>query len=222
MGDDRGEGAQSGGAHTSMDGMAGEDARPSSAPAPVDGSGLASERGQELDESNRENSARSTSIPEGASPQQQLGSSPSLANGAGDAAAEATDMEALRAENALLRLALKEAEEKLRLANSNGGGNGGSPRSVRPTRREPGNRGVAYARMRRLLLKDDGFLHHTFLPFLDMDDLARWVGGSAASQWPRALSAFAVVASVESSNFLSVSWCARVSSSLSIACWYQH
>lgn len=181
MGDDRGEGAQGGGAHASRDDMAGENLRSSSAPAPVDGSGLASERGQQVDESNREISAGSTSIPEDASSQQQLGRSPSLNNGAGDAAAEATDMDTLRAENALLRLALKEMEEKLRLANSSGGGDGGSPRSVRPTRREPGNHGVAYARMRRLLLKDDGFLHHTFLPFLNMDDLARWVFGLAAS-----------------------------------------
>lgn len=170
--------------------MAGDDVRPSSAPAPVDGSGLASERGQEVDESNRENSARSTRIPEDASPQQRLGSSPSLTNGTGFTAAEATDMEALRAENALLRLALKEAEEKLRLANSSGGGDGGSPRSVRPTRREPGNHGVAYARMRRLLLKDDDFLHHTFLPFLNMDDLARWVGGLAALSVPSCAKSF--------------------------------
>lgn len=177
MGDDRSEEAEGSGAHARRDDMAGEDIRLSSAPAPVDGSGLASERGQAVDESNRENSTRSTSIPEDASPQQQLGSPPSLTNGAGGAAAEATTMEALRAENALLRLALKEAEEKLRLANSSGGGDGGSPRSVRPTRREPGNHGVAFARMRRLLLKDDDFLHHSFLPFLDMDDLARWVDG---------------------------------------------
>lgn len=180
MGDDRGEEAQSGGAHARRDDTIGEGAlRRSSAPAPVDGSGLASERGQEVDESNPENSARrSTSIPDDdASPQQQqqqqLGSSPSTTtNGLGDGVAEATDMESLRAENALLRLALKEAEEKLRLVNISGAG-GGSPRSIRPTRREPGKHGVAYARMRRLLLKDDGFLNDTFLPFLNMDDLAR-------------------------------------------------
>ena len=179
MGDDR-EGAQSGGAHARRDDTIGEDfLRRSSAPAPVDGSGLASEYGQEVDESNREISATSTSIPDDDASlqqqqqQQQLGSSPSTTtNGLLDGAVEATDMEALRSENALLRLALKEAEEKLRLVNISSNG-GGSPRSIRPTRREPGNHGVAYARMRRLLLKDDGFLHDTFLPFLNMDDLAR-------------------------------------------------
>lgn len=85
-----------------------------------------------------------------------------------------TEIDALQAENALLRLALEEAQAKLKAATNTG-------RSVRPVRsgstslasREPGNGGVAYAQMRRLLLKDERFLRETFLPFLNMDDLAR-------------------------------------------------
>lgn len=84
------------------------------------------------------------------------------------------EIELLQAENASLRLALEEAEAKLKAATNTG-------RSVRPSRsgsitsasREPGNGGVAYAQMRRLLLKDERFLRETFLPFLDMDDFGR-------------------------------------------------
>lgn len=89
------------------------------------------------------------------------------------------EIEALQAENALLRLALEEAQAKLKAATN-------QARSVRPVRskstssattssssREPGNGGVAYAQMRRLLLKDERFLRDSFLPFLDMDDFGR-------------------------------------------------
>lgn len=96
-----------------------------------------------------------------------------------------SEIELLQAENALLRLALEEAQEKLRAATNISG------RSVRPVRsrslsrqgsnfsssstssREPGNGGVAYAQMRRLLLKDDRFLRDTFLPFLNIEDFGR-------------------------------------------------
>lgn len=95
-----------------------------------------------------------------------------------------SEIELLQAENALLRLALEEAQEKLRAATTISG------RSVRPVRsrsnsrqsssfssssssREPGNGGVAYAQMRRLLLKDDRFLRDTFLPFLNIEDFGR-------------------------------------------------
>lgn len=89
----------------------------------------------------------------------------------GLANSNATDIEVLRAENAFLRLALEEAQHKLRLVGGNAGQSSSS--SVVPTSREPGNGGVAYARMRRLLLKDDGFLRDSFLPFLNVEDLGR-------------------------------------------------
>lgn len=89
----------------------------------------------------------------------------------GLANSSATDIEVLRAENAFLRLALEDAQHKLRLLGGDGGQSGSS--SVVPTSREPGNGGVAYARMRRLLLKDDGFLRDSFLPFLNVEDLGR-------------------------------------------------
>lgn len=86
------------------------------------------------------------------------------------------EIEVLQAENALLRLALEETQAKLTAATNVG-------RSVRPIRsrsrsissasKEPGNGGVAYAQMRRLLLKDERFLRDTFLPFLNMDDFGR-------------------------------------------------
>eukprot|EP00903_Cladosiphon_okamuranus_P013541 g12613.t1 len=87
------------------------------------------------------------------------------------------EIELLQAENALLRLALEEAEAKLKAVANTG-------RSVRPARsgstssasREPGNGGVAYAQMRRLLLKDERFLRDTFLPFLDLEDFGRLSG----------------------------------------------
>lgn len=89
------------------------------------------------------------------------------------------EIEALQAENARLRLALEEAQAKLKAATNQG-------RSVRPVRsrstsfasREPGNGGVAFAQMRRLLLKDERFLRDSFLPFLNMDDFGRCVGSS--------------------------------------------
>ncbi|CAN0034946.1 unnamed protein product, partial [Ectocarpus sp. 12 AP-2014] len=98
-----------------------------------------------------------------------------------------SEIELLQAENTLLRLALEEAQEKLRAATNISG------RSVRPVRsrshsrqssslssssssREPGNGGVAYAQMRRLLLKDDRFLRNTFLPFLNIEDFGRLSG----------------------------------------------
>lgn len=97
------------------------------------------------------------------------------------------DIDVLQAENALLRLALEEAQKKLRAATNLSG------QSVRPVRsrstsdaksrsstsstssKEPGNGGVAFAQMRRLLLKDDRFLREEFLPFLNMDDFGRCV-----------------------------------------------
>lgn len=96
-----------------------------------------------------------------------------------------TDIEMLQAENALLRLELAEAQEKLRVATTNVSG-----LSVRPIRsrspsgevvrsrsdKDAGNRGVACVQMRRLLLKDDRFLREEFLPFLNMDDFGRCVG----------------------------------------------
>lgn len=85
----------------------------------------------------------------------------------------ATDIDLLRAENALLRLALEEAQHQLRLVGGDCGQNGSSTTTVVPTSREPRNGGVAYARMRRLLLKDDGFLRDSFLPFLNVEDLGR-------------------------------------------------
>lgn len=102
-----------------------------------------------------------------------------------------TDIEMLRAENALLRLALAEAQEKLRAATNNVSG-----RSVRPVRsrspsdvgsrsgKDAGTGGVACVQMRRLLLKDDRFLRENFLPFLNMNDFGRCVvcGSYDASQ----------------------------------------
>ncbi|CAM9884497.1 unnamed protein product [Pylaiella littoralis] len=96
-----------------------------------------------------------------------------------------TDIEMLQAENALLRLELAEAQEKLRVATTNVSG-----LSVRPIRsrspsgevvrsrsdKDAGNRGVACVQMRRLLLKDDRFLREEFLPFLNMDDFGRLSG----------------------------------------------
>lgn len=84
------------------------------------------------------------------------------------------EIDVLQAENAFLRLALEEAEAKLKAASNLG-------RSVRPVRsrsissasKEPGNGGVAYAQMRRLLLKDERFLRDTFLPFLNVQDFGR-------------------------------------------------
>lgn len=83
------------------------------------------------------------------------------------------ELEVLQAENAFLRLALEETQAKLRAATNIG-------RSVRPVRSRStssvsstSNPGVAYAQMRRLLLKDERFLRDTFLPFLNMDDFGR-------------------------------------------------
>lgn len=112
-----------------------------------------------------------------ASPIDAIDSAGARLNGAttdGSADASSGDIEVLQTENAFLRLALEEAQEKLRVADAAASDRTcGSPRSVRPSRKEPGNGGVAYARMRRLLLKDDCFLREQFLPFLDIEDLAR-------------------------------------------------
>lgn len=86
------------------------------------------------------------------------------------------ELDMLKTENAFLRLALKEANEKLRNAeNINDGEGEMAAGAVRPVRREPGNGGVAYARMRRLLLKDVRFLSEGFLAYLNIEDLGRWV-----------------------------------------------
>lgn len=101
-----------------------------------------------------------------------------------------TDIEMLQAENTLLRLALAEAQEKLRAALSSPRSTSGQ--SARPARsRSPsdvrstcsgkeaqagnggGGGGVACVQMRRLLLKDERFLREEFLPFLNMDDFGR-------------------------------------------------
>lgn len=84
------------------------------------------------------------------------------------------ELDMLKTENAFLRLALKEANEKLRNAeNINDGAGEKVAGAVRPVRREPGNGGVAYARMRRLLLKDTRFFSEGFLAYLNIEDLGR-------------------------------------------------
>lgn len=90
---------------------------------------------------------------------------------------QADEIEMLQAENALLRLALEEAEAKLKAATNAGRSvrrvRSGSTTTSSSASKEPGNGGVAYAQMRRLLLKDERFLRDTFLPFLNMDDFGR-------------------------------------------------
>lgn len=89
--------------------------------------------------------------------------------GARSNGAPKSEIDQLRAENKLLRLALQETQEKLRFLSTE------HDREDLGRRREPGNGGVAYAQMRRLLLKDETFLRRNFLSFLNIEDLGRCV-----------------------------------------------
>lgn len=168
MGDDRDESSHDGGTHDSMKEGSTQDSPPVEPSAPADDSGLADPNETEV----VDDASKSAECEDEA--QLFLPSSGPLPAGDGDnasscsATANAADMEALKAENKSLRSALEEAQEELKLTHSRGGGLG-----VRPSGREPGNGGVAYSRMRRLLLKDRRFLRETFLPFLNVEDLGR-------------------------------------------------
>ncbi|CAN0179960.1 unnamed protein product, partial [Scytosiphon promiscuus] len=145
-------------------------------------SGVQEERGSSPENGNDSSFASTTSPPRSSAPVSNGSSSRGSSSSSRDSRGgngHLASVEMLQAENALLRLALEEAEEKLRLATTNISG-----RSVRPVRsrsssrtirrsKEPGNGGVAYAQMRRLLLKDERFLRDTFLPLLNMDDFGR-------------------------------------------------
>lgn len=85
-----------------------------------------------------------------------------------------SEIDALRAENARLRRALDEAQMKLRLLSVSRVPDENEYRPV-ASKRETGNGGVAYAQMRRLLLKDDTFLRTNFLAFFNIVDLGRCV-----------------------------------------------
>lgn len=96
------------------------------------------------------------------------------ARGPGGKGMPRSEMDALRAENARLRLALDEAQMKLRLLSVSRvpDENGYHPVA---SKRETGNGGVAYAQMRRLLLKDETFLRTNFFAFFNIVDLGRCV-----------------------------------------------
>lgn len=95
------------------------------------------------------------------------------------------EMEALKAENESLRFALELTQEKLqRLMMAHGLSE--EERKEFSTTTDDGHRGqgatgvkqegsVVFALMRRMLLKDRNFLPKTFLPFLDIEDLGRYV-----------------------------------------------
>lgn len=104
-------------------------------------------------------------------------------SGSGNANKE--EMEALRAENESLRFALELTQEKLqRLMVAHGLSE--EERKEFSTATVDGHRrqaatdvkqesSVAFALMRRMLLKDRNFLPKTLLPFLDIEDLGRYV-----------------------------------------------
>lgn len=83
------------------------------------------------------------------------------------------EVESLRAENRSLRRALEDAQRQLQLLSTADAGSKNKTRSS--LSREPGNGGVAFAQMRRLLLKDKTFLHRQLLSFLNIEDLGRCV-----------------------------------------------
>lgn len=92
------------------------------------------------------------------------------------------ELEALRVENESLRFALEQTQEKLqRLMVARCVGESGNAAvgtavddPVRQVQASKQERGVAFAQMRRLLLKDQNFLPKTLLPFLDIGDLGRY------------------------------------------------
>lgn len=108
---------------------------------------------------------------------------PSNSPPSSSAAASAThdEVEALRAENESLRFALEQTQEKLQRlliateVKTQTPADHGTTMRARDT--EDGklavSGGVAFAQMRRLLLKDQNFLPKTLLPFLNIEDLGR-------------------------------------------------
>lgn len=163
MGNDRDEAAEGEGPNDTTGDASdqnGESSQPAKAAAPAEGSGL-DEENNSCNTCTDEQGDAALMEPQPPSDTEE-GSPPSSPN-TSDSNTPPVDIDALLAENASLRLELKEAREKLRRAE------GGVPFS----KREPGNGGVAYARMRRLLLKDASFLRNTLMPFLNIEDLGR-------------------------------------------------